>query len=368
MQTKADRCVVCRDGVPHAVRHRSVEGCRRPLVRTVAERSAPPRERPIVGRDGGDATGRSAKSTASHGASRADAAVGGVVDASEHDRGHATTDDRVRTRRDERCDETTREEAAPMSMTSPDHMLEGRVAIVTGASSGLGERFARVLHACGADIVAAARRTDRLESLRAELGDRVHPVAVDLAVTEDRERLISVTLDRLGAVDLLVNNAGVGEPHPAEDEPLDVFRSVLEVNLVAVFHLCQLAGRPMLAAGRGAIVNVASIFGLVASAPVAQASYCASKGAVVNLTRELAAQWARRGVRVNALAPGWFPTEMNSEMWSDESMSNFVRRNTPMGRTGDLKELDDALRFLVSDCNAFYTGQVLTVDGGWTAR
>jgi NAD(P)-dependent dehydrogenase (short-subunit alcohol dehydrogenase family) len=242
------------------------------------------------------------------------------------------------------------------------------VAIVTGASGGLGERFARVLHADGADVVAVARREERLAALAASLGERLHPVTCDVAAGPDRERMVAGVLADHGRIDVLVNNAGIGLGGPAEDEPLEQFRAVFEVNVIGLFHLCQLVGRPMLEAGRGCIVNVASVLGLVAASPINQASYCASKGAVVNLTRELAAQWARRGVRVNALAPGWFPSEMTAGMWEDERTARFVDRNTPMGRTGRVEELDDALRFLTAGTNGFYTGQVLTVDGGWTAR
>lgn len=246
--------------------------------------------------------------------------------------------------------------------------LTGRVAIVTGASSGLGRRFAAVLHRLGAEVVASARRTERLSSLASELGDRVHPIACDVADGNQREALLDRVLAELGQVDVLVNNAGIGSSIPAEDESIESFRAVLEVNLVAVFHLCQLAGRAMLDRGSGTIINVGSIFGIGAAAPIPQASYCASKGAITNLTRELAAQWAARGVRVNTLAPGWFPTELNEPMWQDERTSSFVVRNTPMRRSGRLEELDAALEFLVDERNAFYTGQTLVVDGGWTVR
>jgi NAD(P)-dependent dehydrogenase (short-subunit alcohol dehydrogenase family) len=154
----------------------------------------------------------------------------------------------------------------------------------------------------------------------------------------------------------------------AEVEPPDVFRQLIDVNLNGLFVLSQLAGRHMIASGGGVIVNVASMLGLVASAPIKQASYCASKGAIINLTRELATQWARKGVRVNALAPGWFPSEMTAEMFADDSSMAYVQRNCPMARTGEPHELDGALLFLCSDASSYCTGQVLTVDGGWTAR
>jgi NAD(P)-dependent dehydrogenase (short-subunit alcohol dehydrogenase family) len=245
--------------------------------------------------------------------------------------------------------------------------LDGRVAIVTGASSGLGDRFARVLAAAGARVVGAARRADRLERLASEV-EGLEPCVCDVSVDDDLERLVSSTLERFGQVDVLVNNAGVGRAHPAEDEPAEHFRRVIDVNLNAVFMLSRIAARAMLERGSGSIVNIASMYGLVAAAPVAQASYCASKGGVVNLTRELGAQWARRGVRVNALAPGFFPSEMGSEMIEDERSARFLRRNTPVGRPGLPHELDGALLFLASDASSYMTGQTLVVDGGWTAR
>jgi NAD(P)-dependent dehydrogenase (short-subunit alcohol dehydrogenase family) len=167
---------------------------------------------------------------------------------------------------------------------------------------------------------------------------------------------------------VVVNNAGIGTPMPAEDEPMDHFRQVVDVNLHALFRLCQLAARPMLDQGSGRIVNVASMLGLVASAPIRQASYCASKGAVVNLTRELGCQWARKGVRVNAIAPGWFPSEMTTDMWDDEASMAYVARNCPMGRPGSGEELDGVLLFLASQASTYVTGQTIAVDGGWTAR
>jgi NAD(P)-dependent dehydrogenase (short-subunit alcohol dehydrogenase family) len=259
---------------------------------------------------------------------------------------------------------------AAIDVTSP-FRLDGKVAVVTGASSGLGHRFAKVLHAAGATVVAAARRADRLEALRDDLGERLVPMPCDVSVDSDCERLIhdAVALD--GHLDVLVNNAGIGDPSPAEAEPIDHFREVVDVNLNALFLLSQLAGRHMIERRSGAIVQVASILGLVASTPIKQASYCASKGAVISLTRELGCQWARKGVRVNALAPGWFPSEMTALMFGDEAQESavdFMNRTCPMGRGGQEHELDGALLFLASDAGSYVTGAVLEVDGGWTAR
>jgi NAD(P)-dependent dehydrogenase (short-subunit alcohol dehydrogenase family) len=245
--------------------------------------------------------------------------------------------------------------------------VDGRVAIVTGASSGLGARFAQVLHAAGARLVVGARRADRLEQLAAALPGTVI-VPGDVADPASRSRLVTAAIDTFGRIDVLVNNAGIGSPVPAEDEPVERFAEVMEVNVTALFALSQLVARQMLDQGRGVIINVASILGLVASAPIKQASYTASKAAVVNLTRELAVQWARKGVRVNAIAPGWFPSEMTTEMFTEPSAMAFLERNAPMARGGRPDELDGALLFLASDASSYVTGHVLTVDGGWTAR
>lgn len=247
--------------------------------------------------------------------------------------------------------------------------LDGRVAVVTGASSGLGDRFARVLHGAGATVVVAARRAERLEALAADLGGRVVVVPADLTVAADRERLIEAAFDVAGRIDVLVNNAGYGVPSPAESESIDRFEQTMDINVTAPFHLAQMAGRHMLAAGSGSIVNIASVLGLAASAPIKEVSYCASKGAVVNLTRQLGCEWGRKGVRVNAIAPGWFPSEMTqAEMFDDEGGQSFIVRNTPMGRAGELAELDGALLYLAGDASTYVTGQVLAVDGGWLAR
>ena len=246
--------------------------------------------------------------------------------------------------------------------------LDGRVAIVTGASSGLGARFAQVLHAAGATVVVAARRADRLDTLVAELGERAHAVECDVTVDADCRRLVDEAVAVGGGLDILVNNAGTTYPGPAETEPPDEFRRVIDVNLTSVFVLSQLAFEPLSASGHGSIVNIASVLGLVASTPIKQASYTASKGGVVNLTRELACQWARKGVRVNALAPGWFPSEMTVHMWGDDASERFVNSNAPLGREGHDHELDGALLFLASDASSYVVGHTLLVDGGWTAR
>ncbi len=166
---------------------------------------------------------------------------------------------------------------------------------------------------------------------------------------------------------MLVNNAGATTVVPAFEESVEQFEQALRVNLTAPFALACAAAQAMIEAGTGgSIVNVASILGLVGVGQIPQAGYAASKGGLVNLTRELAAQWGRRGVRVNAIAPGWFPTEMTEgRMFGDERAERWMRNRTPMGRGGAIDELDGALLFLASDMSTFVTGQVIAVDGGW---
>jgi NAD(P)-dependent dehydrogenase (short-subunit alcohol dehydrogenase family) len=245
--------------------------------------------------------------------------------------------------------------------------LDGRIALVTGASSGLGHHFARVLHAAGATVVVAARRADRLTALAAELpGSLVVPG--DVAVSDDREQLISATVERFGRIDVLINNAGVGHKVAVEDESLEVFQQAMEVNVTAVWHLSKLAAVHMVAQRSGSIVNIASMLGFVGSHPVKQAHYIASKGAVVNMTKELALQWSRKGVRVNALCPGWFPSEMTAGMETEEGGLTWVKQNSPIPRLGELAELDGPLLLLASDAGSFMTGTSIVVDGGWLAR
>lgn len=241
--------------------------------------------------------------------------------------------------------------------------LHGRTAVVTGASAGLGARFATVLAEAGATVFAAARRVDRLKALAAR-EPRIRPVACDVSVAEDREALVRIAAAETGRLDVLVNNAGVPGTTSAEEESVDDFAKVLAVNLVAPFHLATLAA----ARQATSIVNVASILGVVSTAPVGGAGYAASKAGLIGLTRELAGQWGGLGIRVNALAPGWFRSEMTEELFAGERSARWVDRNTMLGRGGESGELDGALLFLASDASSYYTGQVLVVDGGWTAR
>ncbi|MCF6387427.1 SDR family oxidoreductase [Mycobacterium sp. MBM] len=246
--------------------------------------------------------------------------------------------------------------------------LDGRVVIVTGASSGLGRRFARVLAERGASVAVTARRADRLESLRSEFGsDRIHVEVGDISDEAFPARLIRSTVERYGRLDVLVNNAGTGSMVRAEEESTEHFLAVIKTNLVAVFTCCREAYAPMREQGGGSIINVSSMLGQIGIGRIPQASYCASKGGVANLTRELAAQWASSGVRVNCLAPGWFPTEMTEAMMTDEKGLAFIDRTVPMRRAGREGELDSALLFLADPSSSYVTGQTIVVDGGYSA-
>lgn len=254
-------------------------------------------------------------------------------------------------------------------MATPAEMfdLTGRVAIVTGASSGLGAGFARTLAAAGATVYAAARRLERLEQLAAE-NPGIRPVACDVTEPDDRAAMVRRVVKEAGRIDVLVNNAGKPGPPEAEQDTVAVFDSLLALNLSAGFHLAVAVTRGVEQKAPLSIINISSVVGLVSTAPIGGASYAASKAGVIGVTRELAGQWGRVGIRVNALVPGWFDTEMTDGLFTNEKSAGWVRRNTMLGRGGLAGEVDGALLFLASDASSYVTGQVLAVDGGWTAR
>ena len=242
--------------------------------------------------------------------------------------------------------------------------LDGRVALVTGASSGLGARFARVLHEAGANVLVTARRGDRLDELASECGERIETMTGDITDARHREAL-TARLQRHGRLDVLVNNAGICDGGPIEEQSLDDLRQVIEVNLISVMDMCRLMAPLLLASPVASVINIASMYGVVASrGPMA--AYNATKGAVVNLTRQLAAQWGGRGVRVNALAPGYFPSEMTGFL-AEENFARSIGERTLLPRTPALHEIDGPLLFLATDASSYVTGHVLLVDGGWTA-
>jgi NAD(P)-dependent dehydrogenase (short-subunit alcohol dehydrogenase family) len=247
--------------------------------------------------------------------------------------------------------------------------LTGRVAVVTGASSGLGVTFTQGLAAAGAKVVLAARRLDRLEKLVSELEEMGHQalaVACDVNDEKDVDQLVATTMNHFAHMDILVNNAGIGNVARAEDEKQEDFRRVIDVNVNGSFLCTQRCGRVMLKAGKGSIINIASMLGFVGLGVIPQTSYNTSKAAIINMTREIAIQWARSGIRVNAIAPGWFHSELTEGLFSDESSKQFINRRTPLARAGEPEELLGTLLLLASDASSYITGQTIVVDGGWT--
>ncbi|QYB00436.1 glucose 1-dehydrogenase (plasmid) [Rhodococcus sp. USK10] len=243
--------------------------------------------------------------------------------------------------------------------------LDGRVAIVTGASSGLGVAFAKALAEAGADIVLAARRVDKLADTAALVratGRRALPVATDIADPDQCAALVDAAMTEFGRVDVLVNNAGVASAHPATRETPDQFRSVVDINLGGSYWTAQACGKVMQPGS--SIVNISSVLGLT-TAGLPQAAYSASKAAIIGLTRDLAQQWGtRKGIRVNALAPGFFASEM-TDQYHDGYLDSLASRMV-LGRTGDAAELAATLVWLASDAAGYVTGQTLAVDGGMT--
>jgi NAD(P)-dependent dehydrogenase (short-subunit alcohol dehydrogenase family) len=241
--------------------------------------------------------------------------------------------------------------------------LDGRVAIVTGASSGLGAVFARTLAEAGADVALGARRVDRLaETQRAveQAGRRAIAVRTDVASPEDCQGLVDATVAEFGRVDILVNNAGIGTAVPATRESPDQFRSVIDVNLNGCYWMAQACARVMKPGS--SIINISSILGLT-TAGLPQAAYAASKAGLIGLTRDLAQQWTgRKGIRVNALAPGFFASEM-----TDAYAEGYLESQMPRvlaGRKGEPEELAAALIFLASDAGGYVTGTTIPVEGG----
>jgi len=248
--------------------------------------------------------------------------------------------------------------------------IDGRVAIVTGASSGIGEHMVRTLVAGGAQVVAAARRLERLEDLANDL-PAVHPLRCDVTDEVDLDALVAAAYELTGRLDIVINNAGRSDaPIKAEEQTAAEFTSVIDVNLNACFLLARRAAAEMIRhESSGSIINIASVHSFVSSAPNNQAAYVASKTGLVGLTRELAGQWARHNIRVNCIAPGYFPSELTSSMMEEGSSGlGFITKRTPLRRPGRLEELDGALLLLASEASSYLTGQTVTVDGGWTMQ
>jgi NAD(P)-dependent dehydrogenase (short-subunit alcohol dehydrogenase family) len=243
--------------------------------------------------------------------------------------------------------------------------LAGKTALVTGASSGLGNHFARVLAANGANVVAAARRLDRLEALTTEIkaaGGKAHAVALDVTDRASVVRAYDAAEAAFGTVDVVINNAGVPSNAWVLKTSEAEWRDVLAVNLDGVFRIAQEGAQRMVKAGKpGSIINIASILGIAVMKTLAP--YSASKAAVISLTRSMALELARSRIRVNAIAPGYFATEINGDFWHTPAGAKMISA-IPLGRIGNISELDGPLLLLASDAGAFMTGSTLTVDGG----
>jgi NAD(P)-dependent dehydrogenase (short-subunit alcohol dehydrogenase family) len=243
--------------------------------------------------------------------------------------------------------------------------LDGKVAIVTGASSGLGVAFAQALAQAGADVALGARRADRLQDTKKlveDAGRRAITVATDVARPQDAQRLVDETVAQLGRVDILVNNAGVGTAIPATRETPEQFSGVIDVNLNGAYWMAQACGRVM--EPGSSIINISSVLGIT-TAGLPQAAYAASKAGLNGLTRDLAQQWTgRKGIRVNSIAPGFFASEM-TDQYPPEYLE-LQKHRIPAGRIGDPRELAAAVVFLAGPGAGYITGQTLPVDGGMT--
>ncbi|HEX4863739.1 MAG TPA: SDR family oxidoreductase [Acidimicrobiales bacterium] len=245
--------------------------------------------------------------------------------------------------------------------------LKDRVAIVTGASSGLGEHVAKVLAAAGARVAVVARRSELLVPLAKEIDGL--PVAFDLLDVQELGGLVARVAEGLGSPEILVNAAGsIFGDEPAEREPLGTIEKTLTLNLVAPFRLCQAVHPHMLAASRGSIINISSISGHIGVPSIPQASYAASKLGLSGLTRDLAAQWAADSIRVNTIAPGYFRSEITEPLYESERGDAWLRRNTPLPYHGSVEDFGGAVLWLASDAGRYVTGQTIIIDGGWTVR
>jgi gluconate 5-dehydrogenase len=247
--------------------------------------------------------------------------------------------------------------------------LTGKVAVVTGASSGLGVQMAKALARQGADIVVLARRKDRLDKVAEDikaLGVKCLAVQCDVTDTASIQTAVSAVKAEYGRADILINNAGSGGVGPAETTSDDDWNHTVSVDLNGVFKVAREFGKLMIENKYGRIINIASMYGMVGNMALPTAAYHAAKGGVINLTRALAAEWAKHGITVNAICPGYFATELTEDTLKTESFSNYMKASVPVGRYGHEGELDSAAIFLSSEGSAYVTGVILPVDGGYT--
>ena len=248
--------------------------------------------------------------------------------------------------------------------------LKGHVAVVTGASTGLGLQMAKAFANQGANLVLLARRLNLLEenakAITEEFNVEVLPFACDITDTDRVKAAVAATMERFGRVDILVNNAGTGAVAPAEEITDEQFRHEMNIDLFGTFICAREFGKEMIKAGYGRIINIASMYGLVGNMIVGSSPYHAAKGGVVNLTRALAAEWGKYGITVNSICPGYFYTDLTTETLDSEFFQAIAKRNIPAERYGRSGELDTCALFLASPASTYVTGQNIAVDGGYT--
>jgi len=246
--------------------------------------------------------------------------------------------------------------------------IKGKVAVATGASSGLRVTFAEALAEGGANLVLAARRVEKLNEVAVQmrkLGVKALPYQCDVSKQEEVQALVDVTIKNFGKLDIIVNNAGVAAMGPSTEMPVEEWNKVVSVNLTGVFLCARTAAKQMTKQVSGKTINIASIYGAVGDVFPA-APYYATKGAVINLTRNLAVEWAPFKVNVDAIAPGFFPSEMTEGIFRESRYTEYITKQTPLGRIGKPDDLKGAVLFLASTASDYIKGQTIFVDGGWT--
>lgn len=248
--------------------------------------------------------------------------------------------------------------------------LTGRVAVVTGASTGLGLQMAKAFASQGANLVLLARRIKLLqenaEAITKEFGVEVLPFACDITSTEQVKAAVNATIERFGRVDILMNNAGTGAVAPAEEITDEQFKHEMDIDLFGTFVCAREFGKKMIEAKYGRIINIASMYGLVGNMIVGSSPYHAAKGGVVNLTRALAAEWGKYGITVNSICPGYFYTDLTTETLDSDFFQAIAKRSIPLERYGRAGELDTCALFLASNNSTYVNGQNIAVDGGYT--
>ncbi|MDR1206259.1 MAG: SDR family oxidoreductase [Peptococcaceae bacterium] len=248
--------------------------------------------------------------------------------------------------------------------------LKGKIALVTGASSGLGVQFAKALAGQGADLAIIARRQEKLEEAKKTIeamGVRCLAVKCDVLNTDSIKAAAAQIKTHYGRIDILVNNAGTARSNPAESQSDDDWNAVIDTNLNGVYFVAREVGKVMIEQKYGKIINLGSIHSSVAMSTSPLNAYCASKGGVQMLTKALAAEWAKYNITVNAIGPAYFPSEMTDAVLSNPAFDQVVKTYCPMGRPGKSGELDGAVIYFASDASSYTTGQLLSIDGGWTA-